>query len=497
RRALGSGGGALARLVLVETLLLSAVGGGVGLALASAVTSVLSGMEVQVLAALGPLALDPTVFAFTAGVTLATAFLFGTGPMLRALSSEPGAVLRDAGNRGGASRFGGRLRAGLVAAEVALALLLLVGVGATLRSFWQLTSVDPGFEPEGVLAASFELPAQGYGGAERTAFYRQLVERVRGLPGVEEAGLTYALPLEGTVWSASFDRVDPRPDDPDVPLGGNMRPVSPGYFRAMGIELVEGRDLRPSDGPGTAPVVVVDRAVAERAWPGRSPLGERITLQAFSGAAPATVVGVVGDVRDQGLAQPGSGHVYFPIYQRPMRRSVLVVRGTRAPLSLAPAVRRAIREADSRIPVFQLQALGDHVARTVAGPRLGLVLVTGFGVVALLLAAVGIYGVLSYSVARRTAEMGTRIALGAEPRRVVWLVVRQVMGMWAWGTAAGLLAAFLLASSLRAALYRADPWSPATVLTAAFVLGAVALVSSLVPAWRAASVDCVEALRTE
>ncbi|NIP60907.1 MAG: FtsX-like permease family protein, partial [Gemmatimonadetes bacterium] len=270
RRALGAGTASVARLVFLETLALAAAGGLTGLALARGILGLLARLEVEALAPFGRISVDPGVLAFTAAVTTVTALLFGLGPALRASGADSQGVLREGGSRSGGSRRGGRLRSGLVALQVALALVLLVGLGDSLRSFRRLTATDPGFRPEGVLAVSLELPPSGLERVERAELYRGLLDRVGTLPDVESAGLVNFLPLDGRRWSASFHLVDPPPSMEGVDLGGNMRAASPDYFRTMGIRLLEGRTFTEADGGG-APVAVVDERAAREAWPGASP----------------------------------------------------------------------------------------------------------------------------------------------------------------------------------------------------------------------------------
>ncbi|HZD06178.1 MAG TPA: ABC transporter permease, partial [Longimicrobiales bacterium] len=321
RRALGSGAAPLGRLVLLETLLLALAGGAAGVALAAVAMRWAGTLEVDALNAFGPLRVDLPVLAFALLVSGGTALLFGLGPVARALTTAPQGSLREGGGRAHGSRGGRRVRSMLVVAEVALALVLMVAVGASLEAFRRLAGTDPGFRPEGVLTATLELPATGYQPVERAELYRDLLDRAKSIPGVESVGLVNGLPLAGTVWSASFGFMNPDPAQADMEPGANMRAVSPGYFATLGMRVLEGRGLTVGDGPGSpdGPVAVVDRTVARRFWPGRSPVGDRINLATLS-RTPATVVGVVSDVLDQSLYEPDSGHVYFPVFQRPLRR---------------------------------------------------------------------------------------------------------------------------------------------------------------------------------
>ena len=496
RRALGSGARRLGRLVVLETFLLTAAAGALGVVGAVAVTRAIAASPPANVAALGELAVGWPVVLFAVAVSAGTALLFGMAPVASALTSAPSEVLRESTGRAGGSAYGARIRSGLVVMEVALAVVLVFGVGVTAESFRRLTTMVTGFEADGKLAVKLETPVEGYGGVERGEVYRRIFDRVRALPSVSQAALTYALPLTGVVWSASFDLVEPDPSVADAALGGNMRPVSPGYFRTMGIPLLSGRVLNATDEPGAPPVVVVDEAVARRAWPGRSPLGERIELEVFLGdMQEATVVGVVGNVRDRDLATPGAGHVYFSAWQSPQREMILVAASTGDLLSLAPQIGAVVAEVDARIPVYDVRPLSSLVDATLASPRLGLLLMSTFGAVALLLAAVGVYGVVSYTVVLRTREISTRIALGATPGKVLAMVLRRVTLLWLAGGVAGSIVALAAASIAEGLLFEMDRGNPMILVAAVLGLGLVAVASTTAPARRAARLDGIEVLR--
>lgn len=496
RRALGSGSGPLVRGALLEAGVLGALGCLGGLALARVGLSVFASADLEATAALGPLRLDPRVVAFALLVTVSTVVAFGAAPALRALRADPQVVLRDSGARAGPSRRAARLRDSLVVAQVALACTLLASVGLSASAFLRLVDRDPGFRPEGVLTTAIELPAQAYDMEEGVVFYRALMERLRALPGVTNAGAVQYLPLTGRNWSASIELVDPDPSVTDPDPGGNMRPVAPGYFRTLGIAVLEGRTFTDADDDTTGPVVVVDRTVARRYWPEGSPVGRRVHVGALAAEA-ATVVGVVESVPDESLVRPGNGHVYFSVLQRPMRRMVLVLRTDGDPSALSPAVRAAVREADPRIPITDVAALRAVVGRSVAGPRIALLLLVAFGGVAALLAAVGIYGVVAYAVAQRTNEIGTRMALGAAPWVVLRSVVGRAMRLWGAGAALGVVGALAAGLLIPRLTEEARPGDPIPYLAAFAGLAAVALLAALLPASRATAVDPVQALRAE
>ena len=498
RRALGSGARRLARLVFLETSLLSAAAGTLGVAGAVAITGAIGASPPDTIVDLGKLTVGWPVVLFAVVVSAATALLFGLVPVASALTSEPSEVLRGATGRAGGSGRGARLRSALVVMEIALAVVLVFGVGIAAESFRRLNTVATGFEPGGKLALELEAPAEGYSDAERGEVYRRILDRVRTLPGVSQAAVTYALPLTGVAWSGSFERLDPDPLVPETALGGNMRPVSPGYFRLMGIPLLSGRLLDDGDDLGAASVVVIDETVARRAWPGASPLGERIRLPVFLGEVAdveeATVVGVVGDVRDRDLATPGSGHVYFSAWQSPQREMTLVVATAGDVHALTPQIRAAVAEVERQVPVYDAREVASLVDATLASPRLGLLMMGAFGAVALLLAAVGVYGVVAYTVALRTSEICTRIALGATPGNVLATVLRGVSVLWIAGAVSGSIGATIVRSIAGGLVFEMDGGNPTILLVAVVGLGMVALMAAIVPARRAARLDGIEVL---
>jgi predicted permease len=496
RRALGCGPGPLIRLVAFETVGLSVLGGLGGAAIAWAGLRALARADLAGLTYLGSLQMDPRVAAFTLALTVVTAAAFGLAPVRRALRTDPRTVLRAAGAGADASRAARRTRNALVVTQVALAYTLLVAMGLSASAFLGLLERDPGFRADSVLTASIELPADAYQGGAGASFYRSLLDRIRGMPGVTRAGAVYVLPLDGLGWSASIELIDPDPAVTDPDPGGNMRPVSPGYFETLEIPLLDGRTFTDADDLRASPVVVVDEILADRYWPGGSAVGSRVQVSTLS-RAPATVVGVVGSVPDQSLASPGAGHVYFPLFQRPMRAMVLVARTSGDPVGLAPALRGAVREADPRIPVTELSTLESRIRHSLAAPEAGLLLLGLFGLVATLLAAVGIYGVLSHAISRRAPEIGTRMALGATRRSVLGSVVGQAVRLWIVGAllgTAGALSAAGVLDRLVPGVRTADPIPWALALLG---LGGVAVIAAALPAIRATWIDPAHVLKAE
>lgn len=498
RRALGAGGGRLARLVLTETLLIALLGGLGGLFLAQLGLEVLAGAGLDALGPLLPVGIDLRVLGFGLLLTLATAVSSGTAPLLGAMRSNPRTILEEGSARAGGSRRAQRVRDGLVVLQVATAVTLLVAVGVSASAFRALVTKDPGFDPDGVLTATVELPPDWRSEeADPADFYRRLIDRLATIPGVRSAGAVNFLPLEGIGWSSSIELVNPDPEVTDTDPGGNMRPVTPGYFSTLGIPLVEGRRFTFADGPDAGPVVIVDETMARLFWPNGSPVGRQLVVGGLARSA-ATIVGVVGDVPDESLDRRGSGHVYFPVLQSPQRRMTVVLAADGVePTALAPALRATVEELEPRIPVTDVVTLETRVRESLAGPRVGLLLLVSFGVVAALLAAVGIYGVLAFTTARRTGEIGTRIALGAAPRTVLAGVVGQAMRLWLVGVVMGLVGAAAGADLLGRYLSGVDPGEVTAYVAAVIVLGLVALVAASLPARRATRIDPVEALRVE
>lgn len=496
RRALGSGGAPLVRLLALETGVLAMLGATGGLLLAHLGVQALRATNLSGVTYLATVSINLRVAGAALLTTIVTAAIFGAAPVLRALRTDPQSALREAGVRAGSSRAARRVRDGLVVTQMAIAGTLLVMVGLSATAFADLLRSDPGFRPDGVLTATIELPADAYPGEEASMFYGSLMRRVSDLPGVERAGAVAFLPLSGVGWSASFELVDPDPAVTDPDPSGNMRPVAAGYFETLEIPVLAGRTFTESDDGSTSPVAIVDETLAARYWPGGSPVGRRAVIGALS-REPATIVGVVGSVPDESLASPGGGHVYYPVLQRPERRMTLVLRAGDDPTAIAPTLRSAIREADPRIPVIDMTTLEERIRESLAAPRAGLLLLGLFGGVAMLLAAVGVYGVLSYSVIRRTGEIGTRLALGATPATLRRFVVSQAMRLWLIGALVGGAGAASAAGLMTRYVQGIEPVDPVPYAIALLGLGAVALLAALVPATRATGVDPTRALRAE
>ncbi|HWN99789.1 MAG TPA: FtsX-like permease family protein, partial [Blastocatellia bacterium] len=442
--------------------------------------------------------LDWRVLGFTAGCSLLTGFVFGTAPALEASNPDLNETLKE----GGRSAAGGgrhRLRSLLVVAEIALSLVLLIGAGLMMRSFISLQNVDAGFHPEGVLTMKIGLPGAKYREPEkRRAFFNELLERVRTIPGVQSAGTNSHLPLSGDNWGRSLT-VEGFPvlSVGEAP-GINHCVISPDYFSAMGIAILKGRDFNERDGPEAPKVTIIDERLAREYWPDEDPIGKRIRFGPPEDNEPwHTIVGVVREVKHQRLDASTRKSVYLPFAQIPIGRSSLAIRTPGPPENLIAAVRAQVKELDPDQPVAHIMPMTEVVATSVWQPRLYTALFGVFAGVALILASVGIYGVMSYSVTQRTREIGLRMALGAQRQDVLMLVVGQGILLAAIGVGVGLAAAAALTRLMSSLLFGVTATDPVTFGVVSVLLAGVALGACLVPALRAAKVDPMVALRYE
>ena len=500
RTALGAGRGRLARQLLTETVLLSLAGGALGLGFGLWGTRALVALNADEIPRAAEIGLDPSVFLFTFGVALAAGLLAGLAPVVHAARADLQGSLKEgtsAAGEGGRARV---LRKALVLVEVAVAVVLLVAAGLLLRSLVRLQGISPGFEPAGVLTAQVSLPDAGYpDDAARAPFYRELRERLEALPGVEAAGAGFPLPLSGAGYFLSFGiegREAPPPQD--SPSAG-IRFVTPGYLEALEIPLVDGRRITAADREGAVEVAVVNRAMAERMWPGESPLGGRFTFgdPTAPDAEWLEIVGVVGDVRHGDLTTEPDMEVYLPMDQNPFPTAVLVLRTGADPESLTSGVREAVRAVDPSLPVYRVQTLDQVVGDALADQRFSAALLGVFAGLALVLASLGVYGVLSYAVSQRTRELGLRMALGAPRERVLRQVIGEGMVLVAIGVAAGTAGAFAASRLLGSLLYEVGTADPLTYAAVPALLVLVGLVAVWLPARRATRVEPVVALRTE
>jgi putative ABC transport system permease protein len=503
RAALGAARSRIVAQLLVESLVLAAIGGALGLFLAWAGVQLLVGLEPGNIPRIDEVRIDLATLGFTAAAALATAGLFGLLPALHASRPDPVVGLRAGSRTVSGSRGGERFRGALAISEVALSVVLVIGAVLLIRTFAELSRVDLGFDPDDVLTFTVALPASEYGVDERVRFFSQLTERLQQLPGVHSAGAAATLPLTTRLSGGSI-----RVEGADPPRPGEGLPnarwqiATPGYFEAMSYTLMTGRLLTTADRGAAAPVVVINETMAEMFWPGRSALGGRVR-NTNSDVPWFTVVGVVRDVRHSGVVDRPSPTIYFPLEQVPITRAYTPAALTFAlstagpPLSLAGPVRDVVRSLDPALPVAQLRTMDTIVGDALAQPRFTMLLLALFAALALALAVIGIYGLLSYTVHQQWREIGIRVALGAPRSSVLSLIVWKGMRLALAGLAAGLGAAVLLAGFLERLLYGVSPLDPLTFVGAPALFAAVALAATWIPAVRAMRVDPALALRHE
>jgi putative ABC transport system permease protein len=510
RLALGAERRHLIRQFLIESLLYGLLGGGLGLLLATWGLAALVAARPAQIPRLDGVGVDPRVLAFTFVVSVAAAIAAGLFPALQVSRENLSPLLKEEG-RGSSTGVRGQLfRRALVVLEVASAVVLVIGSGLLIRSFLGLQKVDLGFRPQGVLSLRASLPASKYqDGPAALAFYGQQVERLAGLPGVQSAAVSNVIPFDPNGWDNVFD-IEGKPGALENPgaFGGafpnaNFRMVTPGYFETLAIPLRSGRTILASDQAEATGVAVVNETLAKRFWPGQSPLGRRIRFYLDEKARGGwlAIVGVVGDIKDEDVKVETKPEVYVPLAQAPLsvqgsqRDLTLVVRTDGDPETAAAPVRQALRQAEKDITLYSFHSLESFVGDSVAQPRFNTMLITAFAALALALAMIGVYGVMSYSVARRTHEMGIRFALGARAGDVLRLVVQQGMGLTLAGLGLGLLVALAATRLLMSLLFGVGPFDALVYLQVATVLAAVALLACYLPARRAARVDPMVALK--
>jgi putative ABC transport system permease protein len=509
RAALGAGRGRLIRQLLTESVLIALSGGAVGVTLAAWAVRLITKTDLISVPLFSQISLNVTALLFTLGVSLVAAILFGLAPAAQVSRLDLNHALREEGRGLTGSAGGARIQRALVVSEVALAVMLVISAGLLLRSFDRLLRIDPGFNAKNLLTVNIDLPASRYQDNPRvTAFYDRLLEQVRALPGVVSAAATSGLPLTGWYGDTIF-QIEGRPGangvvDQSIPPDRNAYGhfyfwrVTPDYFKTMGIALRRGRALQTSDDANAPPVVVINETMARSFWPNESPLGKRIRLFGVTLKEPmAEIVGVVRDVSLHQLNEETQPEAYYSQAQGPARTMSLVVRTAAEPMALAMAVRREAQALDNAAPLFGVSTAEQTLGKTVAQPRFNLILLGLFAVVALLLASVGIYGVLANAVRQRTHEMGVRMALGASPGVVFRLIIRQGMGLAGVGIGIGLSGAFALTRYLESLLYEVKPTDPLTFGGVAMLLLGVALLACWIPARRATKVDPLDALRSE
>ncbi|HXW03888.1 MAG TPA: ADOP family duplicated permease [Vicinamibacterales bacterium] len=494
RTALGAGRRRIALQMLAESVVLAVAGGALGLLLAYLAIPTIQTLGTDSVPRVQDVAIDGRVLAFTLVLCLVTGIVFGVVPAWQASRASVSDVMKEGGRSSTGS--GGRwLRNALVTAEVALSLVLLVGASLLLRSFDRLTQVDPGFRAEGVLSFRVSLPPTAYPeDAHRQAFFGQLLERLRALPGVMASGMIQSLPIRGD-YVLSFT-VQGRPTQPGKDPSANYRVVSPGSFEALGIPVRLGRAFTDRDAAGGPLVAMVDEAFVRRHFPGEDPIGRGIDIGNGTDGF-YEIVGVVGDVRYGGLDARANPTMYVPYEQDVFSTMWVVTRTAGNPRDLQGPVRGVVKDLDRGLPAYQMSALSDIVSNSLAERRFSMFLLGLFALVALFLSAVGLYGVISYSVSQRTQEIGLRLAIGAPRGHLLGMVIGQGMRLVVTGIIVGLAGAVALARSVSSLLFEVTPFDPPSYAATALVLVSVAALACYVPARRATRVDPIVALRCE
>jgi predicted permease len=506
RLALGAGRGRLISQLLTESVLLAFISGCVALITVVWLKSVLLKLAPADLPRAYEIGIRPGVLLFAFAISIVTGILFGLAPALQAANPNQIASLREGSHGSGSSKSQLRISGALVASEVALSLVLLVGAGLLLRSFWQLLQVRPGFNPQHVVTAQIWIGVPNDPNNDpyrpvpkRAAFHREVLRRVSSLPGVESAsiggggGLPF-MPFR----NQSIFTIEGRPADAEREPVAELATVAPDHFRTLQIPLISGRTFNDSDDDKAMQVAVIDQTLARRCWPNENPIGKRLKVGTLQAQNPwLTIVGVVGDVKSDSLETPGAAHIYGSLFQLPPYYAIVYLRTAGDPGSLGDSIRRDVQAVDPNIPIFAVRSMEEVVARSTAERRFALEILAFFGIVALLLAAIGIYGVMAYTFSQRTHEIGIRMALGAQRKDIMRLAVGEGMTLVAFGLGAGIVGAAILSRYLRSMLYEVKPTDPLTFLAIAALLAAVALLACFIPARRATQVDPLVALREE
>ena len=505
RAAIGAGRRHILRHALAESLVLAAGGGALGILAAYWGVAGLVAIGPSDIPRLGLARVDAPVLLFVLLLTVAAGLIFGLAPAGRMAAQLP----QDALKEGGRAVSGGRrdrLRGALVVGEIALALVLLTGAGLLIRSAIALNGVDPGFDPRGVLVGRISLPESGYGTPDAAGqAFERIAEALEHAPGATAAGLSSTAPFEGGGDNGLIP--EGRPLEMSSAIQADMRLVTAGYFRAMGVRLRTGRTFAAEDRAGAPLVMIINETMAKRAWPGEDPLGKRVACcepGPDGGPNWKTIVGVVADIHARGLGRDAPAEFYLPMAQAPKaawrwidRTMTLAARTSGEPIALAPAMRDAVWSVDRSLPVYDISTMDDRRTASLAASRFSTTLLSVFGGIALLLAAIGVYGVISYGVTQRAQEIGIRVALGAGHGRVLRLVVGHAAALTGVGLALGLVGAVTLARLMGGLLFRVSPTDPPTLGAGILVLSVVALVAALLPALRAARLDPAVALRAE
>ncbi len=498
RVAVGSGRGRIFRQLLTESVLLSLSGGAAGIALAWGLIALVRVLQPGNIPRVGEIGVNAPVLFFTCAISVLTGVFFGIFPAFRVSGTDLNAALRSSGRGLRSSVKSDKLRGVLVVVEIAFSLILLIGAGLLVRSFVRLEQVPPGFHPERVVSMMVTLRGGNFDStAKWTQFLDSMRVRVRGLPGVESVGATSSLPLSGTGgWSGiEVDGFARGPNEPE--LQSDQRNATPDYFETLRIPLLAGRYFSERDTVASAKVAVIDETMAHRFWPNGSAVGKRLRLTVNKVNPWIEIVGVVGVVKQYGLDADTRMTVYFPQSQFPLATMYIVARTKSDPAATVPAIVRAIHSIDPQLPVYGVRAMEERLARSLARQRFAMSMLGAFAGFALILAVVGIYGVVSYLVTQSTHDIGIRMALGAVPRDILGLVIAHGMKLTFAGLLAGLLGAFALTRFMESLLFGVHSSDALTFASVALTLGVVALVASYVPAMRAARLNPTSALRED
>jgi len=499
RRALGAARLRLARQFLTESILLAVVGGALGLLLATWGVSLVESIGSQATPLLSDVKIDLRVLGFTLAISIVTGIVFGLVPALRATNPDLNETLKEGGRSSSGEAGHNRIRSVMVVSEVAMALVLLISAGLLIKSVIRLRNVDPGFAADNRLTMSVTLPSAKYPKPQQwVAFYDQLTERLESLPGVKSAGFTSVLPFSGNFDGRGLS-VEDHPRPPGEAFNVDLYIVTPDYPRTMAMRLLRGRELSEQDTETTPLVAVINETMVSEMWPGQDPVGKRIKLVGSERNPQPwrTVVGVVRDVKQYALDRKDPMQIYLPEAQFPTQFMTLVVHTSSDPKTLTAAVRGTVQEIDKDLAAYNIATMEQLLADSISLRRLSTLLLMIFAAIALILAGVGIFGVISYSVTQRTHEIGVRLALGANRRDIIGLVLRQGMTMTVAGVGIGLLATFALTRMLESLLFNVSATDPVIFVVIPVALTIVALGACLMPARRAAKVDPMIALRYE
>lgn len=495
RSALGASRGRIVRQLLTESISVSILGGALGVGFAYAGVELLAIINPGAIPRIAEVAVDLRVMSFTLALSIATGILFGLAPILQTSKNYPIEALKMGASGATNSKDRRRMHQSLIIVETALAFVLLIGAGLVINSFVRLQRVDLGFVTENILTTELRLGPRYDSREKQTAFFTDLTQRIKNIAGVKSAGMTTSLPLSGNLILARVSFEGQAPDRllPHIPFCK----ISPGYFETMGIRLIKGRDFTEMDNPDHEPVIIVNESLARLYWPDKEALGQRLKFGRHDSSSPwMTIIGVVNDIHQRGVGIPGEPESYLPLLSFEQNQTSLAIRYEEDTAPVTAAIRQAVWEIDPDIPVT-LNTMKALVSTSITEPRFYTILLGSFAAMALTLACVGIYGMMSYSVAQRAREIGIRRALGARDRRILWMVLRQGLYRALLGLAAGLLISFWAARLLAKFLFGVSTTDPLTFITVAILLAAVGVMSAYIPARRALKVDPLLVLRAE